>query len=166
MISVSQNSQARINWKITKRNHVISASRNSQARKNWKITMREPCNQCITEFTSKDRLKDHNERTMRSVYHGIHKQRQIERSQRKDLVISIWRISQAHTHWNITKREPCDQCMTEFTSKHRLEDHKERTIDQCMTEVTSKYRFKDHKERTMWSVCDGIHKQIQIERSQ
>ena len=91
------------------------------------------------EFTSKYRLKDYKEKTTWSVYNGSHKQIQIGRSKREDHVISVKQNSQANTDLNTTKRRPFDQCIMEFTSK---------------------YRLKDHKGKTMWSVFNGIHKQI------
>ena len=130
-------------------NHVISVLQNSWAHTDWKITKRESCDQCITGFTSKDRLKDHKERIIWLMYNRVPKQRQSERSQWKDHlinvwrkswahtdwkitmknhVISVWRNSQSNTDWKITMREPCDQCIMEFTSTYRLKDHKERIM--------------------------------------
>ena len=79
--------------------------------------MREPWDQCIEEFTSKDILKDHNEKTMWSVYHKI----------------------------------------TDSLATYILKDHNKKSCDQYITEL---------QIGTMWSVYDGIHKQIQIKRSQ
>ena len=113
-----------IKW-ITSSN-VIIAKIDSLTVTSARSQRERPCDHCITEFTRKYRLKDHKEKTMWSVYNGIHKQIQIERSQREDHLISVWQNSQTNTDWKITKRKPYDQYITEVTSKYKLEDQKER----------------------------------------
>ena len=120
--------------------------------------MKEPCDQDVEDITSKDKVKDLNERTVWSGYRGIHKQRQRERSQWENHVIRMYMNSQAKAEWKSTMRKPCDQCITKLQIGTRWSGYHKITDWNHMIRVSQNYRLEPCDQGianlqvgTMWS---------------